>query len=85
MDQTEASLILEAALDEFCNRPRHELVATVDATPVSREVLAASGVRYQVEIFAFWDDERGGQIRVVGNIDSFGVSAFFPLSSDRLL
>ncbi len=85
MDQKEASLILEAALDEFCNRPRHELVATVDAKPVSREVVAVSGTRYQVEIFAFWDAGRGGQIRVFGNIDDSGISAFFPLSSDRLL
>jgi hypothetical protein len=37
---------------------------------------------YQIEIEVFWDNQRGGNVRVMGSIDDGGWRAFMPLTRD---
>ncbi len=50
--------------------------------PVSIDVLGTSGQRYGIETEAFWDDKRGGDLRVIVAIDDGGWRAFVPLTDD---
>jgi hypothetical protein len=49
------------------------------------EVVAESGTRYQIEIQAFWDDEKKKNLRVIGSIDDGGIRAFFPMTDDFII
>ena len=44
-----------------------------------------SGTKYQIEIAAAWDDDRGGNLRVLGMVDDGGLRALAPLSEDFLV
>jgi hypothetical protein len=46
------------------------------------ELEGSSGTKYQVEIYAVWDNLEPGDLRVIGCIDDGGWRAFVPLSSD---
>ena len=43
------------------------------------QIISESGVEYQVEIEAVWDDEPGTDLRVIVSIDDGGWRAFKPL------
>jgi hypothetical protein len=84
MDNEEAACILAQELAKY----RRELYADlqrllkdVDAY----EVAGPSGVNYQIEIQALWDDEPNGNLRVIGGIDDGGLSAYAPLTDDFIL
>lgn len=47
--------------------------------------MGASGAKYQVEIFAVWDDVQGHNLCVVVLIDDGGLRSFVPLSSDFII
>jgi protein associated with RNAse G/E len=49
------------------------------------EVVAESDTRYQIEIQAFWDDEKKKNFRVIGSIDDGGIRAFFPMTDDFII
>ena len=49
------------------------------------EVTAQSGVTYQVEIHASWDDKPNAILRVSGAIDDRGIRAYVPLTEDFLV
>lgn len=51
----------------------------------NRTVTAESGVQYQVEVQAFWDGRRPGNLRVIIAIDDGGWRAFRPLSTDFIV
>ena len=50
--------------------------------PDSIDVFGPSGQRYGIETEAFWDDKRGGNLRVIVAIDDGGWRAFVPLTDD---
>jgi hypothetical protein len=81
MNPTEAREILTEQLQRFHEKPWWQLVHLVDAV-LTEEITAPSGTTYQLEIQAFWDDQPGGAIRVIGSIDDSGLRAFFPLCDD---
>jgi hypothetical protein len=48
-------------------------------------MVGVSGTRYQVEITAFWDSGKPGNLRVLAAIDDGGWRAFKPLSTDFIM
>ena len=84
MNKVEALALLEAHLQAWRKRPYAELAAAI-GNQACTELAGASGAKYQVEVEAFWDARRGGNIHVLGSIDDGGIRAFMPLTSDFIL
>lgn len=84
MDKTEALQLLEQTLTGYRDRTYAELQELI-AEPEVREVVGPSGAKYQIEVQSFWDDGRGGNLRVLGAIDDGGWRAFSPLCSDFIM
>ena len=53
----------------------------------TEEIVAPTGIRYQVELQAFWDDPKSqnGVLRVSAAIDDGGIRAYSPMSVDFLI
>jgi hypothetical protein len=84
MDRIEALTLLESELARYRSRRYAELVQLLDE-PVTADVTGPSGVVYQLEFQAFWDDGKDGNLRVIGSIDDGGWRAFVPLTRDFLV
>lgn len=84
MDEKEARAILAEELRTWRRRPYAGLAAAVGDS-WHAEVIAPSGVRYQLEVIAVWDDRPGGDVRVIGSIDDGGLRAFVPLGDDFIM
>lgn len=82
MNDREAIELLERELAGIRGESYDELVRRISAGSVALERIGPSGVRYQVEVQVFWDDHRGGNVRVTGSIDDGRWRAFVPLSRD---
>ena len=82
MDGAEARSIAGAELAELRQVTSSELVEHLLDKQENLERLGGSGVRYQVEIRAFWDDKKRGHLRVCAAVDDGGWRAFAPLGSD---
>jgi hypothetical protein len=82
MNCEEATALLEQELAAFRDEPYEELVRRMSAGALDYERVGPSGATYQIEIQVFWDDRRGGNIRVMGSIDDSGWRAFLPLIRD---
>ena len=82
MNKEEAKQIIGAEIEQFRAKPYLELVQMIGAEPITVERTAPSGQCYQIEIEAFWDGKRNGDVRVVGCIDDGGLRAFVPLTDD---
>ena len=64
-------------------QPYSALVARFLPESDVRKVVAESGVQYQVEVQAFWDDpHQPRNLRVMIAVDDGGWRAFSPLSKD---
>ncbi len=83
MNDQEARTLLLLHLEQWRGRSWAELrVLVLLDDQETCEVTGPSGVRYQIEVQAFWDDQPEGNIRVLGGIDDGGVRAYFPLCTD---
>lgn len=71
-------------LSEYRDRSYSHLVALLNQQETS-ELQGTSGIPYQVEVQAVWDDKAGGNLRVLGSIDDGGVRAFRPLTVSFIL
>jgi hypothetical protein len=80
MDKDEAIQILERELAIFRDKPYADLVGRIPERTLGYERFGATGVEYQAEIQFFWDNQPGGNVRVMGSIDDGGWRAFLPLS-----
>jgi hypothetical protein len=85
MDKAEAGAILATEVQNLRTRPYFELIRRLLDEQETFEVTAASGVRYQVELDAFWDDKRAKNLRVIGAIDDGGRSSYLPLTDDFIV
>jgi hypothetical protein len=81
MHQEEAQRIIAAELAKYRDQPYGDLAQYID-NPICYETAGPTGLIYQIEIQAFWDDKPNGNIRVMGSIDDGGIRAFFPWSND---
>ena len=87
MDKQEAQEILNIEIIKHRSIEYVDLATLID-TPLNYEVQATSGIMYQIEIQAFWDNPRdpNGDIRVIASIDDGRYPhAFKPLSSDFII
>lgn len=84
MDEAEATSILEAELARYRTKRYAELSALIEA-PRTVDIVGPSGVTYQFEAEAWWDDASRRNIRVVLTIDDGGWRAFVPLFRDFLI
>jgi hypothetical protein len=80
VNRVEAAAIMTAELAKYEALDYAQLVEIVDAPKVTTEIVAPSGVRYFVDIRAWWDSRPSGDIRVSCAIDDGGSSAFLPLT-----
>lgn len=85
MNKEEAKEIVLKELDKYRVQTYQQLTRLLDEQD-DYAVVAPSGVEYQIEICAHYDDEEGGPIRVFGLIeDGSGFSSFSPYSEDFIL
>ena len=84
MDKEEAKTILANELEIYRQRSYEDLLYLLN-TQDTAEIKATSGVIYQLEFQAMWDDKKGGNLRVMGAIDDGGFRAFVPLTDGFIL
>ena len=84
MDNNEARDILATELARYRIRSYAELQRLLDAQDTV-ERTGPSGTKYQLEVEAVWDDEAGGNLRVIAHVDNRGWRAFVPLSHDFII
>lgn len=82
MDKDEARQIAQEYLVELRQLSYQEL-CELKAETVER--VGPSGAIYQVETLSFWDDDEGGDIRVIVSVDDGGWRAFHPLSEGFIM
>jgi len=68
--QKEVLTIAQEQLKPFRTKPYRQLRAMIGQEPITYDVIAESGKRYQIEIEVFWDNQKEGTIRVMCDIDS---------------
>ena len=81
MDTSEARTLLGRHLTIYRARSYSDLVASIGTQEVI-ETEGAGGVRYTIEVEAFWDSRPGGAVHVLGAIDDGGIRSFRPLCED---
>lgn len=81
MNEREARELLSGRINQLRLVPYRTLLELLDK-PESADVVHSSGRRYQVETQVFWDDKRGGDLRVTVSIDDGGPRAWHPLIGD---
>jgi hypothetical protein len=88
MDEVEAAALADVALEPLRAESYSALVDRFIG-PGDRcehsEAVGSSGVRYQVEVQAFWDAGRPGDLRVRAAVDDGGRRAYRPLRRDFIL
>ncbi len=84
MNKEEAKTILEKLLSAYREKSYKELQYLLETQDTSK-VTAESGVKYQIEFQAVWDDKKDGDIRIMGAIDDGGLRAFMPLTDDFIM
>ncbi len=84
MDKTEAQLELGKILRTYRAREYSDLRDLIGSENTF-EVRGDSGVQYQLEVQAFWDDKPDNNIRVSVSIDDGGLRAFFPMTDDFIM
>jgi hypothetical protein len=72
VDEVEARTILNRRVSQLRQQPYEELKDGWLAHWDSEDYTGLSGVWYQVEIGAFWDDEKARHLRVLVSIDTGG-------------
>ena len=84
MDEAEATTILESELARYRKMSYVELWDLAEE-PRTVEIAGPSGVKYQLEAQAWWDDASRTNIRVLLSIDDGSWRSFVPLSRDFLI
>ena len=79
MDTGAARKVLNKWLAKLRAVPYRELAARVDTVTTDEEA-RDSERSWQLEVQVLWDDEPGGNVRVVVSIDDGGLRAFVPVS-----
>ena len=84
MNKEEARALAAVELEKYRKKSYRELVKLIDE-PENREVVGSSGIKYQLEINALWDDKPNGVLRVMSAIGDDGITAYVPLCDDFLI
>ena len=84
MNKEESKTVLTTLLAKYRTKTYSDLQYLLNNQD-TMEVTADSGVKYQIEIQAVWDDKKDGNLRIVGTIDDGGLNAFVPLTTDFII
>ena len=84
MDSAEAKALLLKESAKYRAKSYNELKALL-ARQDTYEINGPSGVVYQLEVQAFWDDKPNEVLRVSAAIDDKGVRAYMPMVEDFLI
>jgi len=79
MDTVAAQKVLNEWLMKLRAVPYRELVSRVDSVTTD-EVARDSARSWQLEIQVLWDDEPGGNVRVMVSVDDGGLRPFVPMT-----
>ena len=86
MDRAEAATIADSVIARLRSLPYETLVERLLDEIETEEILAESGVTYQVEIHAMWDPWRPGDLRVLVGVDDGSFrGSFSPVARDFLV
>jgi hypothetical protein len=85
VDETEARRVAAGRLNELRGASYQQLVAEWLGEPRSEYATGPSGLPYQLEIEAVWDDRRKRNLRVWVLVDDGGASETRPLSEDFIM
>jgi hypothetical protein len=85
MDKVEARALADAVLDELRQESYDSLVARLLDEVETRETVGRSGVKYQLEVQAVWDNGKRGNLRVMVAVDDGGWRALAPQCSDFIV
>ena len=85
VDKAEATSILDEQAEALRRLTYDALVQQCLNQPTGFEVTGLSGKRYQVEVEAFWDTGKPGDLRVLVAIDDGGLRAFAPMTTDFIV
>jgi hypothetical protein len=85
MDRDEASRLLGEHLEGRATEDFESLAALV-GDPQVTQTTGESGIEFQIEVEALWDDESRSVLRVLGSIDEGTLRrAFRPITDDFLI
>ena len=85
MDKEEARALLASYLASY-RTESHQRLQRLLESPEGQLVVGTSGAQYYVAVEAVWDDTSGGDLRVIGSIESKGLlSSLSPLCDDFIL
>jgi len=84
MDKEEAKAVLADFLQPFRRRSYDELRQLM-GSQTTDEATGPSGVRYQLEAEVVWDNERKGNLRVLGAVDDGGWWAVMPITDSFII
>ncbi len=84
MEHTIARKLLKEELESLKTRPFSFFAQSVNRT-THKKIIGQDGAHYQIEIEIFWDNRRGGDIRVIGSVDDGHSRAAAPLKEDFVI
>jgi len=76
MNTSDKQRVLAEKLEEFRQWSYEALAAEIDRTRMNGDCLThvegvfTDGTEYQIEINVFWDDKRGDDVRVIGDLEA---------------
>jgi hypothetical protein len=85
VDKVEARRIVAEALAALRKLSPSELATRYLDNPGTGQVVAPSGITYQIETQVFWDDREHRNLRVMVSADDGGWRSFAPSSDDFIV
>jgi hypothetical protein len=84
MNREIARVLIDQKLNELRRFSYRELLTLIDRSSNS-SLKGKDDVEYQLEVQAFWDTKKDGNIRVMVTVDDGGGRAIAPLSGDFII
>jgi hypothetical protein len=83
MNKEEAKVILAKDIAKYRQRYYNDLLCLLESSNTF-DIETSSGVKYQLEFQAVWDDKKDDSLRIIGSIDG-RIRSLFPLTNDFIL
>ena len=84
MNEQVAYALIDAELRRLQQLSYSDLTALMGEVE-TKELVGEDGKTYQLEIEAFWDSKKGGDVRLIVAADDGGWRAFKPLTGDFIM
>jgi len=84
LDKEKAQKIINSELQKYREKSYDELLPLLEE--IERiELSIDKGIEYQLVFNAVWDDQKEGNLRVIGSIDDGGRSAYSPETASFII